>query len=253
MVRLLGVFGLVGGELTAAEPLRVAAASSLAAAMKQINAVFTSKTGREVTLTLGASNLLARQIVAGAPIDVFISADGAAMDVVAAKGMVVPGTREDQLSNTLVVIVPSDSALRLSSLQDLRGSSIARIVTGHPKAVPVGVYARQYLEQAGMWEALAPKILAVDTARAALAVVESGHADAGIVYRTDATISKKVRVALELPAGEGPKITYPMAMMKEAAEPALASQYLDFLDTEPSTLVFEKFGFIVLPEAGRDR
>ena len=237
--------------LTATEGgvLRVSAAASLADAIKEINAAYTLKTSVTVTLNLGASSTLARQIEAGAPADVFFSADEAKMDALAAKGMLAPGTREDQLGNSLVIVVPLDSPLKFTSLNELTGADIKKIATGDPKAVPVGVYAKAFLEKAGLWKSIGPKIVGTENVRTALAAVESGNVEAGIVYKTDAAVSKKVKTAWEIPAAEGPKIIYPMAALREAASPAEAKRYLAFLDEPASKAVFEKFGFVVLPEA----
>jgi molybdate transport system substrate-binding protein len=240
-------------KVVAGERLRVAAASSLAGPLKELNVDFEKRTGTAVQLTLGSSHLLARQIVAGASVDVFVSADAAAMDQVSAAGMIEEGTRENQFSNTLVVVVPTDGGRTLVSLRDLGGPGIRRIATGNPRTVPVGVYARQYLEKLGLWEVVAPKIIAAETARAALAAVESGNAEVGVVYRTDALLSKKVRVVFEVAAGEGPPIVYPMAAVKGEGDRLRVRQYLEFLDTEAARKVFERFGFIVLPETDGNR
>jgi molybdate transport system substrate-binding protein len=240
---------LVGVDTRASEPiLRVSAAASLADVLAEINPAFSKTSGSKVQLNLGASSTLARQIEQGAPADVFFSADRAKMDGLAAKGLVVNETREDQLSNALVVVVPNDSAAQFKSIQDLTAKNVGRIATGDPKAVPVGIYARSYFEKAGIWKDLEPKIVATENVRGALAAVESGNVDAGIVYKTDAAISRKVKVALEIPSMEDLKIVYPMAILKSSTQPKLAAQYLEFLDTPASKTVFEKFGFIVLPE-----
>jgi molybdate transport system substrate-binding protein len=241
---------LTGTALADPPALRVSAAASLADTLKEINAAFTAETGSKVELNLGASSTLARQIEEGAPADVFISADTAKMDGLDKKGLVRAETREDQLSNSLVVVVPADSQLAISSLADL--ARVGRLVTGDPKAVPVGVYAKSYLEKEGLWTALEPKIVAAENVRAALAAVESGNIEAGIVYKTDAGISAKVKVAFEFPAREDLKITYPMAVLKESTRPELAGKYLEFLDTPASHSTFAKFGFIVLPEPTTD-
>ncbi len=233
----------------AAEPaIRVAAAASLSDALREIDFAFTKKTGSAVELNLGASSALARQIEEGAPADVFFSADQAKMDALAAKGLIASESREDQLSNALVIIVPSDSALKLNSIQDLTSDRVSKIATGDPKAVPVGVYARSYFEKAGLWKDLEGKVVATENVRAALAAVESGNIDTGIVYKTDAAISKKVKVALEVPARDDLKIIYPVAVLKGSTQPKLAAQYLEYLDSPGSKAVFEKYGFIVLPE-----
>ncbi len=234
--------------LGAAEPgLRVAAAASLADALKEIDAAFSRDSGAKVELNLGASSTLARQIEAGAPADVFFSADLAKMDALAAKGLIRAATRRNRLSNTLVVVVPADSALPFTSDEELAGPRVGKIATGDPRAVPVGVYARAYLEKRGLWELVAPKIVATENVRAALAAVESGNVEAGIVYKTDAALSKKVKMAFEIPAAIGPRIVYPVAVLTAALQPELAGRYLDFLDTSAATAVFEKFGFIIIP------
>lgn len=252
---LLLSFILISGLAARADDtvLKVSAAASLADALKEINTAFTKESGIKVELNLGASSMLARQIEEGAPADVFISADLAKMDGLVAKGLIQTETRENQLSNSLVIVVPADSTLPIHSVKDLTGKSIARITTGDPKAVPVGIYAKAYLEKAGLWQELEPKLVAAENVRAALAAVESGNIDAGIVYKTDAATSKKVKVACEIPAMEGQPIVYPMAALKNAAQPKAAKQYLEFLDLPASKVVFEKFGFIVLPEINPTR
>lgn len=247
---LPGLMFLSGQPLQAADgELRVSAAASLADALKEIDSAFTKETGVKVALNLGASSTLARQIEEGAPADVFFSADLAKMDALAAKGLVRAETREDQLSNTLVIVAPLDSPLKIKEVKDLTAAGVKRVATGDPKAVPVGVYAKTYLEKNGLWTEVGPKIVATENVRTALAAVESGNVEAGIVYKTDAAISKKVKVVCELPALPDQPITYPMAVLKGAAQPELAVKYLDYLDTPASKATFTKFGFIVLPEA----
>jgi molybdate transport system substrate-binding protein len=231
------------------KPLRIAAAASLSTVLKELSPAFTQASGVKVELQLGASNALARQIEAGAPADVFFSADAATMERLAQQGLIKTATREDQLSNSLVIIVPRDSALTFQSVQDLAKPEIKRVATGDPQAVPVGVYAKKYLEQAGVWAAVAPKIVASENVRAALAAVESGNLDAGIVYKTDAAISPRVKIALELPPRAGLTITYPMAALTASEQPAAAQAYLDFLDSAAAKSAFAKAGFIVLPDA----
>jgi molybdate transport system substrate-binding protein len=247
---LLGFLLLCGSLPLGAEPaLRVSAASSLADVLKVIHGNFTQSSGIKVELNLGASSVLARQIEEGAPADVFISADLAKMDHLDAIGLLTHGTRKNHLSNTLVVILPVASALVIRSVQDLIHPTISRIATGNPHAVPVGVYAKRWLEREDLWKNLQSKIVATDNVRAALAAVESGNVDVGIVYKTDATLSKKVEIAFEVPADPAHPITYPMAVLKNAAHPQQALQYLQFLNTPASKASFSQFGFIVLPES----
>jgi molybdate transport system substrate-binding protein len=229
--------------------LRVSAAASLADALKEIHGLYEKKTGGKIELNLGASSQLARQIEEGAPADVFISADLAKMEGLEKKGLVNVATKENQLSNALVVVVPSDSKLEIAGGKTLADSGVAKIAFADPKAVPAGIYGKEWLTKLGLWDKVESKVIATENVRAALAAVESGNVDAGIVYKTDAAISKKVKVAFEVPASEGPVITYPMAALKSSAHAEAAKQYLDFLDTPEAKAVFEKFGFVVLPEA----
>jgi len=143
--------------------------------------------------------------------------------------------------------VPADSALVLKSAKALTGPEIKRIALGEPKAVPVGVYAKAYLEKLGVWKQVSAKIVPTENVRASLAAVESGNVEAGIVYKTDALISKKVKVAFEVPVAEGPAISYPAALVKESKVQAESKAFLEFLESKPAATVFEKFGFIVKP------
>jgi molybdate transport system substrate-binding protein len=229
--------------------LRVSAAASLADALKEIHDLYEKKTGGKIELNLGASSQLARQVEEGAPADVFISADLAKMEGLEKKGLVNVATKENQLSNALVVVVPSDSKLQVAGGKALAESSVGKIAFADPKAVPAGIYGKEWLTKLSLWDKVGPKVIATENVRAALAAVESGNVDAGIVYKTDAAISKKVKIAFEVPASEGPVITYPMAALKGSAQAEAAKQYLDFLDTPEAKAVFEKFGFVVLPEA----
>lgn len=249
----LAMAGWLSGLAVAGPVLRVAAASSLADVLREVGSDFTRVTGVKVELVVGGSNGLARQILAGAPADVFFCADAAKMDDLEKAGLLEPGTREDQLSNRLAVVVPAGSGLRISSLSDVALPVVGRISMGDPKAVPVGVYARQRLEKLGVWERVRPKVVAVENARAALAAVESGNVDAGIVYRTDARMSKKVKVAIEVAETEGLPIVYPMAVLKAAKDVVAARRFLDHIDSVASRGMFEKAGFIVLPEADGSR
>jgi molybdate transport system substrate-binding protein len=200
---------LYPGCLASAEEVNLFAASSLTDALKEVASGFEKATGHKVVFNLAGSNDLARQIKAGAPADIFFSADQAQMDGLEAAGLVRASDRRDVLSNVLVVVVPKDAPARVAGPQDLR--AVTRLALADPQGVPAGVYARTWLEKVGLWNELAGKVVPTLNVRAALAVVESENAEAGIVYRTDAALSKRVRVAFEVPRDQGPAIVYPMA------------------------------------------
>jgi len=229
-----------------AADIRVFAAASLTDAMKEVAGAYEKASGDEVIFNLGASSTLARQIEEGAPADIFFSADEAKMDGLESKGLIEKGTRKDRLSNSLVIVVATENVAAIHSPEDLASANIKRVALGDPRAVPIGVYAREYLEKLKLWEAVRPKVVATENVRAALAAVEAGNVDASIVYKTDAAISKAVKVAFEVPLEEGPKIRYPMAMVKDAKEPQAAKKFLEHLGSDEAAKIFGKYGFVVV-------
>lgn len=230
-----------------AAEVNVFAAASLTDALKQIAVDYESKTGDKLRFNFAASSILARQIEEGAPADLFLSADEAKMDALEKKGLLVAGTRKSLLSNSLVIVIPQDSKLVVKSAWSLAAPELKRIAVGEPKTVPVGIYAKAWLEKVGAWEPVHAKMVPTENVRASLAAVESGNVEAGIVYKTDALISKKVKVAFEVPAMEGPAISYPAALVGGSKVPAAAKALLEFLESKPAAIVFEKFGFVVKP------
>jgi len=238
---------LAGASRAAAgEEIVVFAAASLADALREIGAAFEARTGNRLVLSFGGSNDLARQIRAGAPAEVFVSASAERMDELERAGLVRAGDRVDLLSNRLAVVVPAGSTTSLARAEDLAG--VRRLALGDPEAVPAGIYARQWLEKRGLWERVRDRVVPTLDVRAALAAVESGNADAGIVYKTDAAVSKRVRVALEVPEAEGPRIVYPAALLSTAKGPAPRA-FFEFLRSPETRAVCERLGFEFL--AGR--
>jgi molybdate transport system substrate-binding protein len=233
-------------ELRAVE-IQVAAAASLTDALKEIATAYTAATGDKPIFNLGASSVLARQIEEGAPADVFLSADEAKMDALAAKNLIASNTRRVLLRNSLVVVVAADSPLKIDAPAALAGDAIKRLALGEPQTVPAGIYAREFLTRLGLWEKVRARVLPCDNVRAALAAVEAGNAEAGIVYKTDAGISKKVRVAYEVPAAQSPDIAYPGAVTSAAKQPEAARKFLDYLASDAARRVFVRFGFRPAP------
>jgi molybdate transport system substrate-binding protein len=229
-----------------ADELAVFAAASLTDALEEIAAAWEKAGGDKIVLNLGASSTLARQIDEGAPADLFLSADEAKMDSLEKKKLLLPGTRKSLLSNTLVIVVPSDSTLRISRPQDLAGPAVRSLALAEPQSVPAGIYAKEYLRKVGLWSKVIDRVVPTENVRAALAAVESGNVDAGVVYRTDAGISKRVKIAWEVPRDEGPAISYPFAVLAESERPEAARKLLAFLESPPSLAVFRKYGFLVL-------
>ena len=236
---------LVSVAPVAADEVTVYAAASLTDALQEVAQGFEAKTGHKVVFNLGASNDLARQIKAGAPADVFFSADKAQMDGLEAVGLVRAVDRVDVLSNILVVVVPASRTARMSQASDLL--AVRRLALADPEAVPAGVYARTWLQSLALWDTLQDRVIPTLNVRAALSAVESENADAGIVYRTDAAISKRVKVAFEVPKDKGPAIVYPMAPLA-ASRNSAAAELVRYLTSPPAREVYRRYGFIVLGE-----
>ena len=231
--------------LSETEELTVFAAASLTDALAEVARGFEKSTGHEVVFNLGGSNDLSRQIKAGAPADVFFSADKAQMDGLQAEGLVRAQDRVDVLSNVLVTVVPAASVARLSGPGDLR--TVRRLALADPQAVPAGVYARTWLESIGLWDELKGRIIPTLNVRAALSAVESENVDAGLVYRTDAAISKRVKVAFEVPRDQGPAIVYPLAPLARSRKRA-TGDLVRYLTSAPAREVYRRYGFVVLVE-----
>jgi molybdate transport system substrate-binding protein len=223
----------------------VFAAASLTDALKEIATSWEIAGGEKIAFNFASSSTLARQIREGAPADLFLSADEAQMDALEVAGLVAPGTRRSVLSNTLVVIVPKESRTKISSERDLADARVRRLALAEPHSVPVGVYSKKFFESSGLWSSVAGKVIPTENARATLAAVESGNVDAGVVYRTDAAISRQVRIAFEVPAASGPAISYPFALVKGAPRGAAAREFLEHLSSKAARHVFSQHGFLV--------
>lgn len=238
---MLVVFG--GMVPLCAADLYVHAAASLADAMREIGRVYEERSGERVVLNFGSSSTLARQIEEGAPADLFFSADEEKLDNLVEKGLVAKESKRVLLKNKLAVVVLRDDERKITSAEDLLKAG--RIALGQPATVPAGIYARQWLEKAGVWDRVKDSVVPTENVRAALAAVESGNVEAGVVYKTDAAISGKVRVAFEVAGEAAPDITYPAGIATGSRHPEAAGKLLDFLGSEKCAGIFRKFGFIV--------
>jgi molybdate transport system substrate-binding protein len=227
----------------------VFAAASLADALEEVGKAY-EQTGRgEVAFNFAGSDTLARQIAAGAPADLFVSADLAQVEAVEKAGRAAPSGRLALLGNSLVVVVPAAAAGgELQGPADLFGFD--RLALADPEGVPAGVYARRWLAAEGLWQQLAPRVVPALDVRAALAAVAGGNLPAGIVYATDAAVAPRVRVVYRVPPERGPAITYYATLLAGGGEPGPASGFLAFLRGEPAGAIFRRCGFRFLPEAG---
>ncbi len=243
--RILSVAAVALLALAAsAAEVTVFAAASLSDALKELAPIYTKAAGDTLRFSFGASGALARQIKEGAPADVIFSADELRVDQLEKAGLITVGTRRTVLANLLVVVVAAEGGAPVTTLADLAKADVKRLAIGEPATVPVGTYTKQHLQKLGLWAQVIDKCVPLDNVRAVLAAVEAGNVDAGFVYQTDALISKKVRIAVTVALGEGPKIIYPAAALRDAKEPAAAAAFVTFLAGPEAQAVFAKFGFL---------
>jgi molybdate transport system substrate-binding protein len=228
-----------------AAQLTIFAAISLTDALTEIAPIYEQASGNKLQFNFAGSNELARQINAGAAADIFISADEAKMDNLERQNWLAPKTRRSLLGNSLVIVVPKDASRTIANPVDLP-KSVHSLALANPDAVPAGIYAKQYLMKLFLWEKLRPMIVPTENVRACLAAVETGNADAGFVYRTDALTSKRTRIAYEVPVADGPSISYPIAVIKDSPSIEEAKKAEDFLTSAPAIKVFQKYGFTPL-------
>jgi len=235
-----------------AKDVVVFAAASLKNALDDAAAAWKQDAGKTIVISYAASNALAKQIEAGAPADLFFSADLDWMDYAASKNLIRPGTRTNILGNELVLIAPKNSSLQVDlrsgvDLASLLGNG--RLAMGQVDAVPAGKYGKAALEKLGGWESVKDRIAQTENVRAALLLVSRGEAPLGIVYKTDAISDPNLRIVATFPEGTHPAIVYPVALTADSSNPDAAS-FLDFLRSARAKPLFEKQGFTVMKAAG---
>jgi molybdate transport system substrate-binding protein len=242
-------FGAVGARAADAQAgVLVFAAASLANVITDLDEAFTARTGIRVTSSLAASSTLAKQVEAGAPADVYFSADLQWMDYLQQRGLLRAGSRHDVAGNSLVLIAPAASPLRVRiapgfDLAKLLGGG--RLAVADPDSVPAGIYGREALQRLGVWNSVAPRLVRAENVRAALEYVARGDAPLGIVYRTDALVEKQVRIVGVFPASSHAPIVYPVALTRRAS--GAAAGYLVFVTSADARPIFRKWGFEPIP------
>jgi molybdate transport system substrate-binding protein len=249
---LIGLAGLAAAPALARAqgtgPLMFAAAS-LQDVMPRIAQAFAAAGGAAPRFSFGASSALARQIEQGAPADLVFSADLDWMDYLDQRRLIVRASRRNVLANTLVLVAPTSSSVRLPIRRGFplaRALGTGRLAIADPAAVPAGRYARAALEALGVWASVQDKLAPADNVRGALAFVARGETPFGIVYATDALAEPRVRVVAAFPARSHPAIVYPAALTARTRLPA-AGAFLGFLQTPTAAQVFRRAGFGVLP------
>jgi molybdate transport system substrate-binding protein len=248
LVVLALAVGLAPFQAVTPPPITVAAAVSLAEVLEDIARAYAQAGGGPLRFNLAGSNVLARQIVNGAPADVFISADEAQMDVIEKAGAVLAGSRVDLIANQLAIVATPERVDFVRREFARAPAELRRVAIGDPAAVPAGVYARRYLERRGLWTAYASRIVPTTNVRAALAAVETGSVDAAIVYVTDLAAARTAVLAFAVPVAEGPRIVYPGAVLAASRNQTEAKRFLAFLRGPAAAAIFARHKFAPLAD-----
>lgn len=223
--------------------LLVSAAISLKEALEEVKPLYQrTKPNINITYNFGASGALQQQIENGAPVDIFVSAAQKQMDALASKDDILKDTRSNLLTNSLVLVVPKDSS-GITSFRQLTDSKVKKIAVGEPRSVPAGQYAEEVFKNLGILEQVKPKFVLGNNVRQVLSFVESGNADAGVVYTTDAKASKQVKEVATAAGNLHSPIVYPVAVLKNSKNVSAAKEYVQFLSSNGAQAVFQKYGF----------
>jgi molybdate transport system substrate-binding protein len=240
LLMIVALIGCAGPAVT----LNVSAATSLTDALKEINSLYAQDNPSViVTTNFGGSGTLQRQIENGAPTDIFISAATTQMDALQKGKLIIDDSRQDLLTNKIVLIVPAGNPLGINDFKDLTSDKVTKIAMGDPKSVPAGMYGQRVFDKFGISDALKSKLVLGSDVRQVLTYVESGNVDAGIVYLTDTKTSAKIKVVANAPDDISAKVLYPVAIIKASKNADAARAYEKFLFSSRAILVFEKYGF----------
>lgn len=229
----------------AVDKVTVYAAASLTNAINELDVIYEQKNKVQIQTSYAGSSTLAKQIEAGAPADIFISADVQWMDYLQKKQLVSANDRVNLLGNRLVVIAPKARPIKLKIDKSFDFTRVVqgKWCTGDTKSVPVGKYAKQALTSIGWWDKVSTRLVETEDVRAALNFVARGECQLGIVYATDAAISKNVVIIGTFPKNTHQAIIYPIGLVKKNTE---SMKFYKFLQSSQATKVFKKYGFSVL-------
>ena len=223
--------------------LTISAAASLKGAMEEVKAAYAEEKPNVIlTCNFGSSGSLQQQIEQGAEVDVFFSAAAKQMDALQEKGLIVEDTRKNILENKIVLIVPKD-VTSVTDFNDLTSDNVKKIALGETKSVPVGQYSEEVLKKLNLMDTIESKVVFGKDVKEVLTWVETGNADAGMVYETDSITSEKVRVVAYAPEGSHKPVVYPAAVIKDSKNIDASKDFMSFLCSEKSKLIFEKYGF----------
>jgi molybdate transport system substrate-binding protein len=239
--------GIVSANIITKAELTISAAASLKDAMNEVKALYLKeKPNTTLTINLGASGSLAQQIEQGAPVDIFFSASSSNMTTLKDKNLLDNTTIKNMLGNKVVLIIPKDSKVSISSFAQVTDATIKKIALGEPTTVPAGQYAEQVFTYLKILDQVKAKAVYGKDVKEVLTWVETGNVDAGVVYSTDAKVSTKVTVIATASDASHKPIIYPVAMVKATKSPEATKDFLNYLSSDSAKAVFMKYGFSVL-------
>lgn len=245
-VSLLGI-GIVScspkAKDTESKEVLVLAAASLTDVLTELASTYKDATGVTVTFSFASSGALQTQIESGSPADIFFSAAQKQMNALEEQSLIDSDTRKNLLENKVVLITPVNSTLNIKSFNDMANPNVKKIGLGEPKSVPVGQYSEEILSNLSILDVVKAKAVYGSDVRNVLSWAETGEIDCGVVYETDAKIANNINIITQAPEGSHKKVIYPIAIVSSSENKEEAKKFIDYISTDDSMKVFEKYGF----------
>ncbi|MDM5331433.1 molybdate ABC transporter substrate-binding protein [Neobacillus sp. CF12] len=249
IIVLLGISACSPKESHQTKPveLTISAAASLNESLIEIKKIFEKENQQiKILYNIGSSGALKQQILQGAPVDLFLSASQEHFIALTQEGLIDKQNQTELLGNKLVLITNKENSAKINGFIDLNSGQIKKIAIGIPESVPAGKYAKQTLQNSGIWEQIHTKVIQTKDVRQVLTYVETGNVDAGIVYMTDVKVSDKVKVVAVAEEQSHDPIIYPGGIITSTSNKKEAELFLSYLQSNTAKTIFEKYGFIVL-------
>ena len=238
----------VASNTSSQEPVEilVSAASSMTDSLTKIAEEY-KKVAPNVTVTynFASSGALQTQIEEGAPADIFFSASIKQMNSLEEKDLTIKTSRKDLLNNEVVLITNKDSKIDMKTFEDCATDKISMIAIGNPESVPVGQYSQEIFTSLNLWDKISAKVNFATNVKEVLAWVETGNVDCGIVYKTDAKTSNKIKIICSAPEGSHKAVIYPVSIIKSSKNVDAAQAFIDYLSTKEAKNVFVNYGFSI--------
>ncbi|NMP11322.1 molybdate ABC transporter substrate-binding protein [Paenibacillus polymyxa] len=226
--------------------LTISAAASLTDALKEIQTLYeSSHKGIQLNFNFGGSGALEKQIEQGAPSDLFLSASKKNMKSLVDQHLIESNKQKTWLTNELVAVLPADGTTSITSVKDVMQKEVKKVAIGIPESVPAGKYAQEALTNVKLWDVLQDKLVQAKDVRQVLQYVETGNADVGFVYKTDALTSQKAKIAFEVDSKTYSTVEYPIGIIKASKHIQEAESFYEYLQSQESLNIMAKYGFTI--------